>query len=295
MSRPVREDERRRALEASQRERAPAPTLGEPGGYAYWSTRPLHVLVFLLPLVVAYEIGSALYLSQSGQAIKTIRAERILSSFFEVFGAGGLYLPGIVLIVVLLLWHLLSRDSWRVHWQVLLGMLVEAVVWTVPLLVLGQIMQRAFHGEPAVFATLAQAAQHAGAAAPSAASAGAGAASSGLAALSIPARATISIGAGIYEELLFRLVAIALFHTIAADLLRIRDGTAKVIAVFAAAVAFALYHDVMLPGGGLDPGRLAIYTLAGLYFGTVYILRGFGIVVAVHALYDLAVLVLLPR
>jgi hypothetical protein len=285
VSRPVREDERRRALEAPQRERAPAPLISEPGGYAYWSTRPLHVLVFLLPLILVYEIGSGLYLSQNGQAIKTIRAERILSSFFELFGAGGLYLPGIVLVVVLLLWHILSRDRWRIHWQALLGMMVEAVVWAIPLLVLGQIMQRAFHGEPAVFAAIG----HAAVPQP-----GAGAAVSGLSMLSMPARATISIGAGIYEELLFRLVAIALFHTIAADLLRIRDGAAKVIAVFAAAVAFALYHDIMLPGGGLDPGRLAIYTLAGLYFGTVYILRGFGIVVAVHALYDLAVLVLLP-
>lgn len=279
----MREDERRRALETPQRERAPAPLISEPGGYAYWSTRPLHVLVFLLPLILVYEIGSALYLSHNGQAIKTIRAERILSSFFELFGAGGLYLPGIVLIVVLLMWHILSRDKWRVHWQALLGMLVEAVVWAIPLLVLGQIMQRAFHGDPAVFAAAGQAA------AP-----GAAGQALGLSALSTPARATISLGAGIYEELLFRLVAIALFHTIAADLLRIRDGAAKVIAVFAAAIAFALYHDIMLPGGGLDPARLATYTLAGLYFGTVYILRGFGIVVAVHAVYDLAVLVLLP-
>jgi hypothetical protein len=36
-------------------------------------------------------------------------------------------------------------------------------------------------------------------------------------------------------------------------------------------------------------------TAAGLYFGMLYILRGFGITVGTHALYDVLVLVMLPR
>lgn len=282
MGRPARETDRQR-VSAAPPPLAPAPEIGEPGAYAYWSTRPLHVLVFLLPLVIAYEIGSAVWLGAGTDAAATIRAEGLLASFFKLFGASGLYLPGVVLVVVLALWHLFSRDSWRVHFSVLLGMMVEAVIWSIPLLVLGQIMQRAFEMGPAVLAATAPVA------------APAPAVSHGLATMSMGARATISVGAGLYEELLFRLVGIALLHAVAADLLRIRDGAARVIAVIGSAVAFALYHDVWLPAGGVDPGALAIFVVAGIYFGTVYVLRGFGIVVAVHALYDLAVLVLLPR
>lgn len=247
--------------------------------YGYLSTRPLHILVFLLPLVIVYEIGSAVYLAgdQAGAA-RTIRAERLLSSFFEVFGVGGLYLPGLLLVVVLLIWHLLTRDRWRVRFSVPTWMTVESVFWTMPLLVIGQMVFRLFQSPPQLVVPLL-----------------AGEADSALGSLSKPALATIAVGAGLYEELLFRLVGIAVIHAIAADLLRIKDGPAKAIAIFLSAAAFALYHDVMLPSGGIDPARLAIFVLAGLYFGTIFVLRGFGIVVAVHALYDLAVLVLLAR
>ena len=251
-----------------------APPFDQPGAYAYWSTRPLHILAFLLPLVIAYEVGSALTLAGPGtDAGRSIAAERILDSFFRLLGVSGLYLPGILLVVVLTFWHLLSRDRWKVHPPVLAWMLLEAALWTLPLLVMGQIMQRAFRSS---LAPLAQAAP------------------TSIYELSALARATISIGAGVYEELLFRLVGIALVHAITADLLRVRDGPAKVVAVFVTAIAFAMYHDVGLSTGGVDPALLSFYFLAGLYFGTVYVLRGFGIVVAVHALYDLAVLVLLP-
>lgn len=249
--------------------------------YAFLSTRPLHILVFLLPLLLAYEIGSALFLArdQAGAA-RTIRAERLLSSFFEIFGAGGLYLPGFLLVVVLLIWHLLTRDKWRIRFSVPAWMTVESIFWTMPLLVIGQMVFRLFQSPPQLVAPLL---------------AGAPSGDAALESLSKPALATIAVGAGLYEELLFRLVGIAMVHAIAADVLRIKDGPAKAIAIFVSAVVFALYHDVMLASGGIDPARLAIFTLAGLYFGTIFVLRGFGIVVAVHALYDLAVLVLLPR
>ncbi|MBL8746851.1 MAG: CPBP family intramembrane metalloprotease, partial [Phycisphaerae bacterium] len=234
---------------------------------------------FLLPLVAAYEFGSAYFLAgdQAGAA-RTIRAERLLSSCFEIFGVGGLYLPGLLLLVVLLIWHLLTRDRWRIRPAVPAWMTIESIFWTMPLLVIGQMVFRLFQSPPQLVAPAL-----------------AGGTDSALGSLSTPARATIAVGAGLYEELLFRLVGIALVHAVAADLLRIKDGPAKAIAIFISAAAFAFYHDVMMPTGGIDPARLAIFTLAGLYFGTIFVLRGFGIVVAVHALYDLAVLVLLPR
>lgn len=275
MSTARRVPRRRKAPPARRRRPALKGLSFTPDGsdsYARLSTRPLHVLVFLLPLIALYEVGSAVFLSGDEGATRMIRAERLLAGFFQWFGAGGLYLPGLAMIVVLLIWHVLTRDRWRIKPSVLAWMGVESVVWTVPLLVLGQIVYRLFGT-----GSLGMAAPGAEAVLP----------------LSRGALATISVGAGLYEELLFRMVGIALVHVLMADLLGMRDTAAKVVAVVASALAFAAYHDIAGPSG-FDLGAAAIYFFAGLYFGAVYVLRGFGIVVAVHAFYDLAVLVLLP-
>ena len=108
------------------------------------------------------------------------------------------------------------------------------------------------------------------------------------------ARLTLSAGAGLYEELLFRLVGITLVQFIATNLLGAAREVGATIAVFVSAVAFAAYHRTTLPGGGADLTLLTYYGLAGLYFGSLFIFRGFGIVAATHFLFDALVLVAIP-
>jgi membrane protease YdiL (CAAX protease family) len=248
--------------------------------YAELSTRPLHVLVFLAPLLIVYELGSLLYLSNpSTGMVETISARRMISTFFETFGAFGLYLPGLALATVLLVWHVIRKDRWTLHLPVLPLMAMESVLWTVPLVVLVVILSLAMP-------QLAPALQldQADPAAPQAA----------LHALSTPARLTIAIGAGLYEELVFRVIAIALVHLLLVDVLGVEKKAGAVLAVIASAIAFTIYHDISTPAGGLNLPLAAFLLCAGLYFGLVYIWRGFGIVVGVHALYDVIALVLAP-
>ncbi|MEC9372352.1 MAG: CPBP family glutamic-type intramembrane protease [Planctomycetota bacterium] len=246
--------------------------------YLEVSQQPLHVLIFLLPLVILYELGATLFLTGGEPgAIESIRAYRLLAEFFHAFGVGGIYLPGIARVVVLLVWHLLRRDSWRVRWPALVAMLAESMFWTAPLLVLGQMIGSVIRSAQAHAAAPVAIAL---AAAPS------------ITDLSWPARATLAVGAGLYEELLFRFVAITAIHFVAVDLLTMKDHVGKVVAVVLAAAAFALYHDVALDPGSVDFPRLAFYFAAGIYFGVIFALRGFGVVVAVHVIYDLVVLLL---
>lgn len=240
----------------------------EPATYARVSMRPLHVLVFLAPLLVAYEIGAAVYLKA-----ETIRAHTMFSSFFGAMGVGGLHLPAIVMVVVLLVWHIMRRDEWKVRPGVLLGMLVESVAWKLPLLVFASLVQGARARPPS--AALAGAATGDGAAV--------------FAALDLPQRAVIAVGAGLYEELLFRMVGVALVHFVAADLLKLGHRVAGTAAVVLTAIAFAWHHDAWR-AGAVDMRLFTFYLVAGLYFGALYVLRGFGIVVMTHALYDLVVL-----
>lgn len=246
--------------------------------YASLSSRPLHILAFLAPLLVYYEIGSVLYLTDPASGVvETIRAQSILSGFFEAFDLVGLFLPGIALVTVLVIWHLLLKDPWRLKAPVLGGMAVESVAWTLPLVVLSVLLQRNL--TPAVgIAPLIPAA---------------GPSTGELMDLSWQARLTISIGAGLYEELLFRMIAIAAVHFVLVDLARLSEPMGRAGAVIVSALAFALYHDLTNAAGGMDIPRFIFFFLAGLYFGAVFAFRGFGIVVAVHALYDTLVLVLL--
>lgn len=237
-------------------------------GYGRLSTRPLHVLCFLLPLIVLYEIGTMLFLTDHGRGVvEMVSAFWILSRFFEVFGVASFYLPGVALVTVLLLWHFLERDRWRVYPGVLAGMFCESLLWTVPLLVLGSLR---LSQQPAAMALTEP-----------------------LADLSRGAKVTLSVGAGLYEELLFRLIIIAGVHLLLVDVAKVRDSVGYLLAALASSVAFALYHDVSAPGGGVNVALAVFYTLAGLYFAGLFVLRGFGIVVMVHTLYDVMVLVVI--
>jgi membrane protease YdiL (CAAX protease family) len=106
-------------------------------------------------------------------------------------------------------------------------------------------------------------------------------------------RLVLSIGAGIYEELLFRMVAIALVHFVVVDLLRFSHRAGAISAILISAFAFTSYHGV-LDGGeaGVQWASAVFFFLSGLYFAGLFVVRGFGIAVGVHAAYDILVTVL---
>jgi len=258
------------------RERRRTPT-------SYWdlATRPLHVLAFLAPLIALYEIGAAAFLGPAAAGIETIRAHERLARALDVLGVAGAFLPWVVLVTILVCNHVIARDSWRLRPWVLLGMACESALLTLPLLVLAALLFRLAPGTeappPAMIASLADLSPLA--------------APPPLADLPWTARGVLSIGAGLYEELVFRLILLAALHMVLADFARIKPSIAGGIAIAVSAVAFALYHDLSADADAL--AQSAFYVLAGLYFGLVFVLRGFGVVVGVHALYDFLVLVVL--
>jgi hypothetical protein len=235
--------------------------------YFFLSTRPLHTLAFLVPLMVLYELGTLLFLTGNGM-VEVIKARLMLSQALDVFGPVGFHVPPILLTVILLVWHVLERDRWRVRKDVVLGMGLESFLWTLPLFVFAAIA-----GTSKVLMMQAGATP--------------------IAELGLPARLTLALGAGIYEELLFRLILIAGLHFVLKDIFRVGEGTTYVIAAFVSAIAFTFYHNIQHPGGGADLRLLVVYMIAGLYFAVLFILRGFGVCVATHATYDVVALSLM--
>ena len=103
-------------------------------------------------------------------------------------------------------------------------------------------------------------------------------------------RLTLSLGAGLYEELLFRVVLVALLANGIRLLFGARPLIAGVAATVIGALLFSAFHYIGPFGEPLQLESFVFRALAGLAFSGLYLTRGFGITAWTHALYDVAVL-----
>ena len=104
--------------------------------------------------------------------------------------------------------------------------------------------------------------------------------------LSVPTRLMISMGAGIYEELLFRVILVSGLGWLATTIFGWSATRSSVWAVVLGALLFAAFHYLGPYGDRLALGSFVFRTVAGLLFSGLYLLRGFGITAWTHALYD---------
>lgn len=213
------------------------------------------MLVFLLPLVVFYEV--ALYFTISNIQIK---AHDHLLRFFDYFNmppTQGLGIGGLIIVTILLLWHLFIANRWWVEVRVIAFMAFESVLFAIPLLIFG-----GFLGGLAATTN-----------------------GSSIGQLDFFDKLAVSIGAGLYEELLFRMIIIGFVHTVACNIFKQKDHIGLIAGIIVSAVLFALYHD--LPdAGSLSAISLFFFFSAGVYLGILFVSRGFGIAAATHATYD---------
>lgn len=230
----------------------------DPDHYFHRSRLPFQSLIFLLPLLLLYELGTVRLLTdpQTGFA-EVIAARSLLADAFSLLGVGGYYLPGLVVVAVLIGMHVVRRDPWQIEPPLYLMMAIEALAWSVALLVFAFVSR----GRPAVAES------------------------------TLAADLVFAIGAGVYEELVFRLIAILLLHLLLVDVIRMRHTTGSVIAVVVAAALFSVYHFYSndMSGQQIDFSfaQALFYFLGGLYFGTLFVMRGFGIAAGAHAFYDI--------
>lgn len=264
MSRTANLSESRAARPTKRAERG-----GELPASSYFrrSELPLTSLAFLLPLMIAYELGtSAFTFDPVHQTEQRIIAFTLMQRFFLMFGATGKYMPALAVALVLLAWHVARRDKWKVRPAHVAGMGLESLVLAIPLIVISRVAER----------YLAHV---------SLTAAGGGAKFADAKTLFV-----LSLGAGVYEELIFRLVAFTVLSFLLIDVLEFRKSIGSLLVVLISAALFSAYHYL-----GDEPFRwwsFSFRALAGLYFGVVFLCRGFGITAGSHAAYDLCVVAL---
>jgi membrane protease YdiL (CAAX protease family) len=99
-----------------------------------------------------------------------------------------------------------------------------------------------------------------------------------------------SIGAGIFEELVFRgVLCWAAFHVLR-DVLGADRWSAGIVAIVASAALFSAYHHWGPGGEPWDAARFTFRMHAGALLGVVFLTRGLGIAAFAHGLYDALVL-----
>ena len=102
------------------------------------------------------------------------------------------------------------------------------------------------------------------------------------------ARVVTFVGAGIYEEVLFRLGLFVVLFTVLRTV-RLPVLFALPLAAIAGSLAFAAAHHLGPYGEPMRADYFVFRTAAGLYFTLLFVARGFGIAVGAHAGYDILV------
>ena len=63
----------------------------------------------------------------------------------------------------------------------------------------------------------------------------------------------MAVGAGIYEELLFRMAVMGGMHMLLFDVAKMKDRHAWVLALLVSAIVFTVYHPIRDATGALQP------------------------------------------
>ena len=104
-----------------------------------------------------------------------------------------------------------------------------------------------------------------------------------------PLELVLYCGAGVYEELVFRVLLLGLLMLVLTKLLHMAEFQAAIWAVFVGAALFSLFHYIGAHGDEWNLNGFVQRMFAGLYFSVRFVTRNFGVACAAHALYDVRV------
>jgi membrane protease YdiL (CAAX protease family) len=236
----------------------PNPALNPSLAESYWieSRQPLVSLVFILPMMLVYEVGVWKLGVQNGADVWMGKVLAMMDFRLHIF------LP-LLTIAILLGWHHLTRHPWRFSLGVLTTMAVESLLLAIGLrmvLVLQSTILLQIADPPALSHDW-----------------------------TIKIKEAVGfLGAGIYEELLFRLILITAAVWLIGLWLPDKRKIA-VLAVIASSLLFAAAHYVGAAGDEFGWFSFSFRFFAGVFFALLFLYRGFGITAGSHALYDIIV------
>lgn len=273
--------------------------------YLERTSRPICALVFLLPFIIFYEIGTfRINTDVLNQSQIRVVAFVWLQNLLESLGFGGKFAwvaPPLAVVVILMALQITSGKQWRLWLGDMLPMAAECVLLAVPLIVLALFLNSLpaseghvdWHDRGALRTQPEPAAAYSSSAQAHWVLASAAEAEPDASTQSLWVNLVSGIGAGIYEELVFRLILICLLMLLFQDILRLTYNSSIVLSVLISAALFSAHHHIDFFSGQPNPvdqfnfTKFAFRTIAGIYFAALYAIRGFGITAGTHASYNI--------
>jgi membrane protease YdiL (CAAX protease family) len=248
------------------------------------TAKPIYAFYYLLFFIIIYELG---LFTINADVFKVPLGEvpGVVVSFAWVYGMliklgfnsmGAWIGAPVVVLATLIIWQLAVNTHPKVYLKDFLPMTFECIGWAVPLIGLSFWINSIVSDDILAVPASPQNALSA-------------AAQSGGFLVSVVA----GIGAGIYEELFFRLYLIMVLVLIMRKLLAMPEMRANCFAIIISALLFSIHHHIYFLNGGFyygEPFRLAPFIfrfIAGLYLAALFGLRGFGVVAATHAYHNI--------
>lgn len=216
-------------------------------------------LFLILPLMIVYEAGTIWLFSNQPYELRNA-ADALLRFILEQIGAQPGYYFSIIFVTVLLI--TMGSGVWREERQplnsiVFPGMLVESFLWGIALYVVLQQLAHLVLGVTASHNWLVQ--------------------------------VNLALGAGLYEEMIFRVILIAALAFIFHRGFRWSRSSSGWIGLVGAAVIFAGFHLFM------ETFVWSVFIqrfVGGVLLGILYLKRGYGITAYSHIFYNLTILFL---
>ncbi len=236
--------------------------------YLRQSRRPLASLAFVVPLLLLYEGGVIIL---GAQAVRN-GADVWLRQFLDSLGFSQYLLLPALTVGMLLAWHHMTRERWRLSAGVVYGMLLESALLGLLLVgvarIEGMVAASALPSVPDGV-TMAMPFEMAGRGA-------------------FLARMLGYVGAGVYEEMLFRLMLVPPLAFLARRLRAPREFCIAGVVILTSLI-FSAAHYVGPHGDAFDAFTFLFRFTAGALFAVLFVFRGFGIAAGTHALYDILV------
>ncbi len=230
--------------------------------YLSRSRTAVYSLIFTLPLFLIYEFG-LMTLDQEQVPLLRNGADVLLRRMLEAVGLNGLQAFGFIMLLVLvfiLIGQLRKKSAFAIKSSILFVMAVESLFWS-----LGLYFGMAFL-EQALLTHTVSGWLH---------------------------QVVLAVGAGIYEELVFRAALITGFAYLFKLFLGWRKVTCLAAAVFLSSLVFSVFHFLGSAADSYSFNLLLFRLFGGLYLGVLYVTRGYGITAWAHSIYDLIVLLII--
>jgi len=251
---------------------------------SYWTTSraPRYSIVFALPLLLLYE-GLAAVLGETPGAANVRNAADVAlkTPFYLLSGARGsiAFFATTIAVCIFLVARDLKRSKDRLRPRTFLLMLGESAVLGALLGIVVGTITRELLGALSAHVQFAIQGANPGGAQP-------------LSAMSPGTKLMLALGAGLYEELLFRVILVGGLAAALGWMAGKRTWLTNTVAAVLGALIFSAFHYIGAYGDRLELASFTYRTIAGLAFSGLYLTRGFGITAWTHALYDVYVMVL---